>query len=130
MPRVNCNTSCTFRNPFNGGNRNICKHTKECTCGVCGSLSATPFLQDGCIDACNDKDNRPKSTDDYLRNFVGIDVLFNQYGILLDGTSIEDTTQGQAASKIQKTANFFKYAQVALIVGLGGLLGFLVYKRL
>ena len=128
MPRVNCGTSCTFRNPFNGGNRNICQHTKQCACEVCAPLSATPFLWDGCVDACNNKDNRPTSTNDYLRR-IDTNILFNNYGILLEGTAVTETVQGRINADKESSSNVFKYAQFGVLAFLLGTLGLLIYKR-
>lgn len=74
-----------------------CKRKRECACKVCGPLEAiNPNLAEGCIAECNGG-NRPQSTEDYLCNRVGGDVLLSLYGIQRCGHSFIDTPEAQAA---------------------------------
>lgn len=83
--RIDCNSSCFLA-------RKGCKDIRKCACN-CGPLKAiNPNLFDACVDQCN-TDDRPVSGNDFMCNFLGGEVLFNNYGLLQCGYELEDSAQ-------------------------------------
>jgi hypothetical protein len=85
--RIECGTSCFLR-------RKGCKDIRQCAC-TCGPLkSINPNLFDACVDQCN-TGSFPTDVQDFKCNFVGADVLFNYYGLIDCGYTVQDSASWQ-----------------------------------
>lgn len=117
--KIDCGSSCFLR-------RKGCREIKQCACD-CGPLKAVNInLYDACVTACNGS-TRPQDHEDFLCNFLGGEALFNQYGLLKCGYTIEDSLQFQAydqqlQDEITATAGGKKTTNILIYVLLGILL--------
>lgn len=115
---VGCGTDCWWKHPTSRSKRRKCNKIKDCVCR-CESLKALNInLFEGCKGACQDENNQPKNADDYKCNFIGPDVLFNQYQLVECGYDpSSDSLQGQLSTELQqKQASQEKFERI--IVGI------------
>lgn len=102
-----------------------CKLRRDCACG-CGPLkSINPNLFQGCYDACAEPP-RPTDPDDYMINFVGGQVMYNNYGMIIGGYNPHESAQYIAyeeqeekkAEANEGSKSLMLFIQIALGIGI------------
>lgn len=92
MSKTNSGTNCFLKHPVNGSKRRNCQAAKKCV-GGCGSLRGINInLYDGCTEACQNSP-RPRNAEDYQNRYVGAQVMYEYYGVSINGYGIETTDQ-------------------------------------
>lgn len=105
-----------------------CKQARSCACQVCSELKAiNPNLYDACIDECQDAP-RPSSTDTYLCDNIGADILFNRYGVIKCGFNPYETLEGQLYTEQEAQKEENRTFQNQIIIGLGIVVFLLLLK--
>lgn len=114
-----------------------CKKRTKCDCD-CGELKAiNPNLYEACYNACAEPP-RPIDADDFMENFLGGEIMFNNYGLLIDGYNPYDSAQYQAfdeqeerkAEANAESGKWIKIIQIFFLAGIVlGLLWILIPSR-